>query len=92
MEASMQKREIWRFIVVAFVLGLAQLPFVINFIKSLFWGKKVDRNPWESNTLEWAVPSPPGHGNFETVPTVYHGPYEYSVPGRDKDWLPQNEE
>jgi cytochrome c oxidase subunit 1 len=76
----------------AFVLGLAQIPFLINFVKSLFWGEKADRNPWEANTLEWAAPSPPGHGNFETIPTVYHGPYEYSVPGRAKDWLAQNEE
>ena len=75
----------------AFLLGLSQLPFVINFVKSLFWGEKVDRNPWQSNTLEWAAPSPPPHGNFETVPTVYREPYEYSVPGRDKDWWPQNE-
>jgi cytochrome c oxidase subunit 1 len=32
-----------------------------------------------------------GHGNFETVPTVYRGPYEYSVPGADKDFTPQSE-
>ena len=75
----------------AFLLGLAQIPFVVNFVKSLFWGQKVDRNPWQANTLEWVAPSPPPHGNFEQVPTVYHGPYEYSVPGRSKDWLPQNE-
>ncbi len=76
----------------AFLLGLAQLPFIINIIKGLFWGEKVDRNPWQSNTLEWVAPSPPPHGNFEAVPTVYREPYEYSVPGRDKDWWPQNEQ
>jgi len=75
----------------AFLLGLSQLPFIINIIKSLFWGEKADRNPWQSNTLEWVAPSPPPHGNFEAVPTVYREPYEYSVPGRDKDWWPQNE-
>lgn len=48
-------------------------------------------NPWHANTLEWTVPSPPGHGNFPVTPTVYHGPYEYSVPGLDKDYLPQTE-
>ncbi len=76
----------------AFLLGLAQLPFVFNFFKSLFWGKPVDRNPWQANTLEWAAPSPPPHGNFETPPAVYREPYEYSVPGREKDFWPQNEE
>ena len=47
------------------------------------------RNPWNSNTLEWTVPSPPPHGNFETTPIVYHGPYEYALPGLEEDYLPQ---
>ena len=76
----------------SFLLGLAQLPLIINLIKSLFWGPRAERNPWESNTLEWTAPSPPPHGNFETVPVVYRGPYEYSVPGREKDWYPQGEQ
>lgn len=76
----------------AFLLGLAQLPFIFNFFWSIWKGAKVDANPWKATTLEWvAASSPPlGHGNFETVPVVYHGPYEYSVPGRDDDFLPQN--
>jgi cytochrome c oxidase subunit 1 len=41
--------------------------------------------------LEWTVPSPPPHGNFgDKVPTVYRGPYEYSSPHSDKDYIPQN--
>ena len=28
---------------------------------------------------------------FPVTPTVYHGPYEYSVPGLSKDYLPQTE-
>jgi cytochrome c oxidase subunit 1 len=54
-------------------------------------GKKVGRNPWDSTTLEWDAPSPPGHGNFDKPLTVYRGPYEYSVPGADKDFSPQTE-
>ncbi len=76
----------------AFGLGLAQIPFLINFMGSLFWGKKADRNPWESNTLEWTTASPPPHGNFETVPVVYRWPYEYSAPNAKQDWIPQNKE
>jgi cytochrome c oxidase subunit 1 len=75
----------------AWTLGLCQLPFIVNFFASMKWGKPVDRNPWEATTLEWAAPSPPGHGNFLTEPIVYRGPYEYSVPGAAKDFTPQFE-
>jgi len=74
----------------AIALGLAQIPFVINFFWSLFAGKKAERNPWKANTLEWVAPSPPPHGNFETIPVVYRGPYEYSSPEVAEDYLPQN--
>ena len=74
----------------AFCLGIAQILFFVNFIWSLFGGKKAEDNPWEANTLEWTAPSPPGHGNFDVTPTVHRGPYEYSSPLVDEDWLPQN--
>ncbi|MGB7156729.1 MAG: cbb3-type cytochrome c oxidase subunit I [Tepidisphaeraceae bacterium] len=74
----------------AFALGLAQIPFVINFIGSWIWGKKAPQNPWEATTLEWNdAPTPPPHGNFHKVPVVHHGPYEYSSPLVEEDWLPQ---
>ena len=52
-----------------------------------------DPNPWKATTLEWtAAPSPPiGHGNFPSTPTVVRGAYEYSVPGEEEDYLPQND-
>ena len=74
----------------AFCLAISQIPFVVNFIYSLFAGEKASENPWEANTLEWAAPSPPPHGNFATTPQVYRGPYEYSVPNAEEDWLPQH--
>ena len=74
----------------AFCLGVSQLIFLFNFVWSLFAGKKAEDNPWQANTLEWTAPSPPPHGNFETVPTVYRGPYEYSSPLVQEDWLPQD--
>ena len=69
---------------------LSQIPFFVNAGWSLVRGKKAPENPWNANTLEWTVPSPPPHGNFETAPRVYRGAYEYSVPGRSEDWFPQN--
>jgi len=74
----------------ALLLGLSQLPFLINFFWSLFAGKKAERNPWRANTLEWSAPTPPPHGNFEVQPTVYRGPYEYSSPEVNEDFLPQD--
>jgi cytochrome c oxidase subunit 1 len=76
----------------AWGLLLAQIPFLINFFWSLRAGKRVDGNPWQATTLEWAAaPSPPvAHGNFPEVPVVYRGPYEYSVPGHAQDFVPQH--
>jgi len=79
--------------VAAWVMAIFQLIFVINLFLSLRRGEKAGSNPWEATTLDWtATTSPPlAHGNFATAPEVYHGPYEYSVPGHDKDFIPQNE-
>jgi cytochrome c oxidase subunit 1 len=74
----------------AWCLALAQLPFIYNFFKSAYRGKKVEsNNPWEATTLEWAAPSPPPHGNFTEPPEAHRGPYEYSVPGAARDYVPQ---
>src|SRR5256712_96941 len=76
----------------AFLLFATQLIFFVNFWYSLFKGKKAPQNPWEDNGLEWSLPSPAPHGNWERVPTVYRGPYEFSSPEvSDRDYLPQNE-
>jgi cytochrome c oxidase subunit 1 len=74
----------------AWLLGLAQIFFIINFIWSLKKGEQVaSDNPWEATTLEWATPTPPPHGNFLETPKVYRGPYEYSVSGSSTDFSPQ---
>ena len=76
----------------AWAMLVAQLPFIINLFWSVKHGEKVESdNPWQATTVDWATPTPPPHGNFTTSPQVYRGPYEYSVPGREKDYWPQNE-
>jgi cytochrome c oxidase subunit 1 len=76
----------------AWLLGLAQIPFIINIFYSMKKGKKVGKNPWNSTTLEWVAPSPPlPHVNFESIPEVHRDPYEYSIPGRKRDFTPQTE-
>jgi len=75
----------------AFLLFASQLVFVWNLFHSMFRGPRAERNPWRDNGLEWTTSSPPPHGNFETTPTVYHGPYEFSRPDMVEDFLPQNQ-
>ena len=76
----------------AILMGVAQLLLLGNMIYSLFWGPRCGRNPWDANSLEWYAPSPPPHGNFETVPVVYRGPYEYSAPlAGERDFFPQTD-
>ena len=73
----------------AFALGATQLIFAYNIIHSLLRGRKAEDNPWLANTVEWTAATPPPHGNFDKIPTVYHGPYEYSSDQVKEDWLPQ---
>ena len=74
------------------IMLLAQFIFLFNFFHSMFFGEKAPKNPWKSCTLEWTTPSPPPHGNWpaDQLPTVYRGPYEYGVEGREDDYWPQN--
>ena len=72
------------------ILLSSQVVFFWNFITSLRRGKIAGKNPWKANTLEWTTVSPPPHGNFETMPTVHRGPYEYSHPDREEDYWPQD--
>ena len=78
----------------AWLLGIAQLPFIINIIMTIIKKREnnANPNPWQATTIEWACPSPPiAHGNFETEPVAYRGPYEYSVPNHETDFIPQFE-
>jgi len=68
-----------------------QAIFALNFILSMFFGRRAGRNPWHANGLEWQAPSPPGHGNFDFQPIVYRGPYEYGSPEVETDYYPQTQ-
>jgi cytochrome c oxidase subunit I len=65
----------------SFVLGLSTLVFLYNIVRSWRAGARAEANPWRALTLEWQVSSPPPIFNFDRVPTVVGGPYEYGVPG-----------
>lgn len=74
----------------AFATIAAQFIFFFNFFWSIRKGKKAEGNVWEATSLEWTIPSPPPHDNFGAAePVVYHGPYEFSVPGHADDFVMQ---
>ncbi|HIG45266.1 MAG TPA: cytochrome c oxidase subunit I [candidate division Zixibacteria bacterium] len=75
----------------AWIMGFTQFLLIVNVVWSLWKGPRAGKNPWQANTLEWTATSPPPHGNFSTPPVVYRGPYEYSVPQWETDFLPQNQ-
>jgi len=81
-----------QFITIAAILGgAAQLIFLANFFYSMFKGKRSVQNPWDSNTLEWTAPVEQLHGNWPgEIPHVYRWPYDYSKPGAEQDFIPQN--
>ncbi len=79
--------------VAALIVGFAQTVFFFNLVWSFFKGKHAGSNPWGATTLEWQTPqTPPGHGNWgRELPVVYRWAYDYSVPGAEQDFLPQNQ-
>jgi cytochrome c oxidase subunit I len=79
--------------IAALVVFAAQSLFFFNMIWSLFRGPKADPNPWGAASLEWQTPqTPPAHGNWgPKLPVVYRWAYDYSVPGAERDFIPQTE-
>lgn len=64
----------------SYMLGIATLIFFYNIVKSLRSGERAPWNPWRGRTLEWMVSSPPPLFNFDAVPQVVGGPYQYGIP------------
>jgi cytochrome c oxidase subunit I len=75
----------------SFILGAAQLIFLYNMIVSWRYGPKAGPNPWRAKTIEWQVSSPPPVFNFDEIPRVVGGPYEFGVPGARHVIMPGEE-
>jgi cytochrome c oxidase subunit I len=54
----------------SFVFAIGVLLFFVNVMKSLKSGAAAGANPWDAQTLEWSVASPPPPYNFAVIPTV----------------------
>jgi cytochrome c oxidase subunit 1 len=67
--------------IASFFLGASFMIFIYNMIVSWLRGPRAPGNPWRANTLEWQVSSPPPIFNFDEIPQVVGGPYEYGVAG-----------
>ncbi|MEB3180156.1 MAG: cytochrome c oxidase subunit I [Nostocaceae cyanobacterium] len=63
----------------AFVLAISVIPFALNILWSWSKGPKAGDNPWKALTLEWTTSSPPLVENWEVLPVVTHGPYDYGM-------------
>ena len=50
---------------------------VFNFVYHLFKGKRAPQNPWGGATLEWTIPSPPPHENFDYEVVAPDEPYNF---------------
>jgi cytochrome c oxidase subunit 1 len=76
----------------ALIVGASQLIFLYNMFWSVRHGEKSAPNPWGAASLEWQTPDcPPRHGNWgKELPVVYRWAYDYSVPGVEEDFIPQN--
>ena len=72
----------------AFIIGLAILVFLYNFVMTLKRGESASSDPWDAFTLEWDTSSPPKKYNFLTVPTVRsRRPFYDKKNPETADWL-----
>ncbi len=72
----------------SYILAVSTIPFLINAIWSWAKGPKAADNPWRALTLEWQTSSPPAIENFEVLPILTTGPYDYGLEHEDVAGLP----
>ncbi len=62
----------------SWILITGMIIMFTNLIKGLRNGPVVtEKNIWGGETLEWTVDTPPTHENFDEIPLITDGPYEY---------------
>ncbi len=69
----------------SYILAVSTIPFLVNACWSWIAGQKAEGNPWNALTLEWQTTSPPPIENFEVLPVLTSGPYDYGMGDRNPD-------
>jgi len=63
----------------SYIMAVSTIPFLINAAWSWRYGPKAPANPWRALTMEWRTLSPPHIENFEELPVLTTGPYDYGL-------------
>lgn len=61
----------------AFILISGLILMIYNLVVGARRGPIAPANPWKGSTLEWKIPSPPPHENFDEIPEITSRPYLY---------------
>jgi len=68
----------------AFILITGLILMVHNLVYHIKHGAIAPANPWKGVTLEWQIPSPPSHENFEEIPEIKTHPYFFGNSSENK--------
>jgi cytochrome c oxidase subunit 1 len=61
----------------ATVLALGMILTLTYVLVAFFHGPPAGDNPWRSRSFEWRTSSPPPEENFDQIPQLTRGPYDY---------------
>lgn len=67
-----------------FILFFGLILMVYNLVRSMKKGEIAPANPWHGVTLEWQIPSPPSHENFDEIPEIKTKPYFFGPRNENK--------
>jgi len=67
-----------------FILFVGLVLMVYNLVRSAKTGPVAPANPWHGVTLEWQIPSPPSHENFDEIPEIKSKPYLFGKSEQNK--------
>jgi cytochrome c oxidase subunit I len=68
----------------AFVLISGLILMLVNLVYHVRRGAPAPANPWRGVTLEWQIPSPPTHENFDVIPVITNKPYLFGPTAENK--------